>query len=640
MEVEADFKGYASKANVLCTDGHTIKPNAFAHQDGMKVPLVWKHGDKDPKNVLGYAILRNRPDGMYTEAFFNSSDNAKHTKMAIQHRDLDSLSIWANGLKKEGMSVLRGDIKEVSIVPHGANKGAKIDYISLKHADGFIEEFDDEAIIYSGESIEHADDDPAPTKKEVMAKEDKTVQDVIDEMSEEQKNVLYYLVGLAAEGGDDDEVQQGEDMTRNIFEQDYLSHDEDDDNYLTHDEIRTIFQDAEKYGSLEKSVLMHADEYGITNIDALFPDAKTLDTAPELIARKTAWVTSVMTGVNRLPFSRVKSRSVDITHEEARARGYIKGDMKKEQYFDITHRETYPFTIYVKQKLDRDDWIDVGDFDAIAFMKGVMNILFEEESARAILFGDGRDPSDPNKIKETCIRPIAKDHDFYTPKLYLGEGDSPEDWIDSVIRSRKHYKGGANPTLYVDEDLLTDMLMIKDLNQRRIYMSESELATTLRVGDIVPVDISGQYLDESGNVLRAVLVHLSDYAVGVNKNGQTAFFDDFDMDFNQMKYLKEGRFSGALTKHKRAISIWMSNSASEVTPDAPAYDADTNQVVIPESEFGDYRDQADNIITDHTVLLSKDNPYLRVTFAPFMDAVVAKGAQTVWKFKLDKGVIN
>lgn len=605
--MKADFSGYASRAGVKCSDGRTIMPNAFSKNNGQKVPLVWQHGHRDPENVLGHALLEDRDDGVYAYGFFNDTPKAKNTKIAVQHGDINSLSIYANNLKEERSNVQHGVIREVSLVLSGANPEARIDNVYLKHSDGYREELDDEVVIYSGETLAHSEDGEQSSEKTKETEGDddgKTIQDVLDGFNEEQLNVLYYLVGEASgEEGDDEgdsdnandsndtegnsashsSISEGEEMTRNVFEKNGSS-EKTEDNVLTHSQIEDIFKDAERTGSLKESVLAHAEKYGIENIDLLFPDAKTIRDTPDFISRRNEWVAGVLSGTSKVPFTRIKSMSADITHDEARAKGYVTGNMKKEEYFGVSKRETTPTTIYKKQKLDRDDIIDITSFDVVAWMKAEMRVMLDEEIARAILFGDGRDIDDEDKIQEDKIRPVATDHEFYTHKVYLDTTAAPEDIVEEVIRSRKYYKGSGNVVFYTSEDLLTDLLLQKDQLGRRLYRSEQELASEMRVSRIVTTELlDDTYLPEAIKGLRGLMVNLADYSVGTDRGGQVTMFDDFDIDYNQYKYLIEGRMSGALTKPKSAIAFWEAGTFVE-NEDAAPTPLDHKQIYKPEGE--------------------------------------------------------
>ena len=577
-----DFSGWATRVGLKCSDGRTIMKDAFKHNDGQVVPLVWNHQHNDPNEILGHALLENRPEGVYAYCSFNDTESANTAKLLVQHGDVNALSIYANQLKQNMSNVMHGNIREVSLVLAGANPGAFIDSI-IVHG----EESDEEAIIYTGEELvlehagcgssnikkkkelEHASENNQTdeTKKEnsEMATEnmnnEKTVADVFNTLNEEQKTVVYAMIGQALEDAGIDDEGDDEDMKHNVFDNDYKGNDD----FLSHSQMETIIADAKRYGSMKESFLAHAENYGITNIDYLFPEAQSLNTSPEFIKRETGWVSKVMNSVHHTPFSRIKSMFADITEDDARAKGYIKGKLKKEEVFSLLKRTTTPTTIYKKQKIDRDDVVDITDFDVIAWLKSEMRLMLDEELARAFLVGDGRLSSSDDKINETNIRPIWKDEDLYTIKAVVEAPTTATSdvkakaFIKAVIKSRKDYKGSGNPTLFTTEDMLTDCLLIEDSNGRIIYESAEKLATTLRVKEIVTVPVMENLsrTDESGNTLNlmAILVNLSDYNVGADKGGAINMFDDFDIDYNQQKYLIETRCSGALIKPYSAIAI-------------------------------------------------------------------------------------
>ena len=599
--MEPDFSGYATKANLQCADGRTIMPDAFKANHGMKVPLVWQHGHKDPGNVLGHAILENRPDGVYAYGYFNDTDSGKSARTLVQHGDISMLSIYANQLVERGKQVFHGAIREVSLVLSGANPGALIDNIRIAHSDDYVETLDEEAVIYTGIPLEHAA--PVAEDEEDAVDSDKTVQDVYNEMTEEQQTAVHYLVGMALEEAaqhsdddgedfyvnDDNEVetdseedlkhQEGEEMTHNVFEQDALTPTGGKRPTLTHDQLSTIVSDAQRMGSLKAAFMQHATTYGIENIDLLFPDAKTLANSPEFVARRMEWVSKVLTGTRHSPFSRIKSLSADLTHDEARAKGYVKGSLKKEEFFALSRRITTPTTIYKKQKLDRDDIIDITELDVVAWLKAEMRMMLEEEIARAVLVGDGREPDDEDKVNELNIRPIAKDDPFYAHQVVLASNVVGDSLVEAIVRARVDYKGVGNPTMFCSEGILTDLLLIKDKLGRRIYSNVQELADTLRVSSIVPVPVMNGETTTGGELL-AIIVNLSDYTIGTDQGGQTSMFDDFDIDYNQYKYLIEGRMSGALTKHKTALVVSRA-VGTLVAPDAPTFVEETGVVTIP-----------------------------------------------------------
>lgn len=588
-----DFSGYATKNNLRCADGRTIMAGAFKEDDGLKVPLVWQHQHNDVGNVLGHAILENRADGVYAYGVFNNTPAGQTAKEAVKHGDVNALSIFANKLVQQGGNVLHGSIREVSLVLAGANPGAFIDNVSLTHGDGDAES---EAIIYTGlyfdeDDVQHAApaaeaETPAKTEQQStntetgdtkMAEDEKTVKDVFDSFSEEQKNVVYYLIGQALEDqngsssgeaehsyDDDnylthDDINDGIIMPRNVFES-FINGEETGapQATLTHDQMSAIVNDAKRSGSFRESFISHAQTYGIEDINLLFPDATAISNTPDLISRRMEWVNSVLSKTRHTPFSRIKSIQADITADEARAKGYIKGNLKKEEVFKLLKRVTTPTTVYKKQKLDRDDIIDITDLDVVAFLRGEMRIMLDEELARAILVGDGRDVADADKIDESCIRPIWKDDDLYAHHVKLAATVANKDKVDEIMKARKEYKGSGNPVLYTTTDLLTDWMVARDTLGRRIHASKADLAAELGVSDIVEVEVlAGLQRTVGADTLNliGIIVNLTDYTVGADKGGEINMFDDFDIDFNQKKYLIETRASGALTKPKSAIVI-------------------------------------------------------------------------------------
>lgn len=570
-----DFSGWATRNNLKCSDGRVIMKDAFKGNDGQTVPLVWNHSHNDPLNVLGHALLENRPEGVYAYGIFNDTQAGQEAKKLVEHGDVNQLSIYANQLKQQKSNVIHGNIRELSLVLAGANPGAYIDTI-ISHSD----DVDEEAIIFTGEdiSLSHAEDTEkeekpvAETKTETAAKGgEKTIKDVFDTLNEEQKTAVYAIIGeIVDEAGlnEEDSTEEGDDenMKHNVFDQD----DDRRENVLSHSDMETILKDAKRCGSLRDSVesfLSHAD-YGIDQIDYLFPDAKNVTATPQFIQRDMSWVSKVMNGFHHTPFSRIKSIYADITEDEARAKGYIKGKMKKEEVFSLLKRTTTPQTVYKKQKLDRDDVIDITDFDVVAWLKSEMRIMLDEEIARAALIGDGRLSSDDDKINETNIRPIWKDEDLYTIKVAVDgdtkttSDDRAKEFIRMAIKARKDYKGSGNPTLYTTEDIITDCLLLTDSTGRDLYDSIDKLATKLRVKEIVSVPVMEDQKREgtssdAGNTfeLMGLIVNLEDYNVGADKGGAVNMFDDFDIDYNQQKYLIETRCSGALIKPYSAIAI-------------------------------------------------------------------------------------
>lgn len=570
MDTNFDFCGWATRNDLTCSDGRVIRRDAFKHNDGQKVPLVWNHQHNSQDEVLGHAILENRDEGVYAYCSFNDSESGKTAKILVQHGDIDALSIYANQLKQQGPNVMHGNIREVSLVLAAANPGAFIESV-IKHG----EESDEEGIIYTGEklTLAHADEQKeAKTEdKKVDTAKGKTIGDVFNTLNEEQKTVVYAMLGSVL-GRDDEETpndnEEENTMKHNLFDNDTQQQEE---TVLSHDAMQTIIADGKRYGSLKESFLAHADDYGIKDIEYLFPEAKSLNTPPDFIKRETGWVSKVMSGVHHTPFSRIKSMFADITEDEARAKGYIKGKLKKEEVFSLLKRTTTPTTIYKKQKLDRDDVIDITDFDVVAWLKSEMRLMLDEEIARAILVGDGRLASSDDKINESNIRPIWKDEDLYNIKSTIevdaaaNADQKAKAFIRACIKSRKNYKGSGTPTLYTTEDMLTDCLLLEDTTGRIIYDTEEKLRTALRVSSIVTVPVmEGLKRDDGeGNSLDllGIIVNLSDYNVGADKGGAINMFDDFDIDYNQQKYLIETRCSGALIKPFSAITLEMKTKA-------------------------------------------------------------------------------
>ena len=573
--MEYDFSGWATKNNIECSDGRTIIKDAFKINDGMEVPLVWQHQHTDVDNVLGHMRLENREDGVYSYGYFNNTEKASIAKELINHGDITSLSIYANNLKQKDGKVFHGNIREVSLVLAGANPGAFIDYV-IQHG----ETIDDaeEAVLYldlgfdnedrvvehkESEKVKKDEDIKEPKKEETLKslkknEEDdleRSAKDIFEGMTQVQKDAVYAIIGQIVEDTDKNkEKEDEEEMKHNVFDVD------DNTEVLQHDDMMDIIADGKKYGSLKESVLQH----GIENIGVLFPDAKSVDEQPVTISRPMDWVNSIMGGVKRTPFSRIKSSTIDVTGEAARAKGYTKGKKKTEEIVTALKRSTDPTTIYKKQKLDRDDVIDITDFDVVSWIKKEMRVMLDEEIARAILVGDGRVASHDDKIEETKIRPIWTDDDVYTLKETVATTTSGSDedrakaFIRTAIKARKNYRGSGSPTLYITEDMLTEMLLLEDNNGRQIYDSETKLATALRVSKIVSVPIMENQTREDGaktKQLMGIIVNIHDYTVGADKGGSVNMFDDFDIDYNAQKYLIETRCSGALTTPASAIAI-------------------------------------------------------------------------------------
>lgn len=573
-----DFSGWATKNDIRCSDGRTIRHNAFADNDGDVVPLVWQHGHNDTNNVLGHVRLENRAEGVYAYGYFNDTPAANNARELLKHGDVDSMSIYANNLTQSGGDVQHGNIVEVSLVLSGANPGAKIENIALAHGDGTYEATD-EAYIMTGEHLAHADtpEKPAdkPADKTEGTSEGKTIKDIVESMNQDQKEVLYFLIAKAAEGEmkpeNSEPNKEGAPVAHsNIFENDGTPNEGDT---LYHSTIDTAFKDAvrTKANSMrdvfmtiaESNGLSHADiahaekTYGISNIDLLFPDAKNLDVPPAFIDRDQSWVKPVLNGTHHTPFTRIKSMQADITADEARAKGYITGSRKKEEVFKLLKRVTGPTTIYKMQKFDRDDLLDITDFDVIAWVKAEMRNKLDEELARAILIGDGRSNSDPYKVNEENIRPILKEDDLYCIKKDLGAGKTAAEIVDELIRAQDDLEGTGTPTMFCAKSFVTDLLLLKDTTGHYLYPTKQALADRLGVTAIVDVpQMKGLKTGATNDKdVLAIIVNLSDYNVGTDRGGEVTMFDDFDIDFNQQKYLLETRVSGALTKVKSAMVV-------------------------------------------------------------------------------------
>ena len=586
MGFKYDFSGWATKNDLLCSDGRTIRRDAFKDNDGKVVPLVWNHDHTDPSNVLGHALLKNVADGVYAYGSFNSNPKAIEAATLLAHGDIKALSIWANKLQQRGGDVLHGDIKEVSLVLAGANPAAIIDSVMV-HG----EESDEEAIIYTGESIchssgelkdeteeteeivEHADDKADDPEK---SDDDETIADIFETLSEKQKNVVYALIAevISENKGKENEDNKEEDsvMKHNVFEQ---QNGDQQENVLCHADVKAAFDDAKRYGSLKDSFvahglnevtyMAHADgDYGIKNIDYLFPEARNVNNTIDFIKREDSWVRDFMSRVHRSPFARIKSVHANITEDEARAKGYIKGNMKKEEVFTLLKRSTTPTTVYKKQKLDRDDVLDITDLDTVALVKGEMRGMLDEEIARAALVGDGRSASDDDKINEVNIRPIWTDADLYSIKVPIavaaGDDDNKKatNFIRAAIKSRKNFRGSGTPVLYTTEDMLSDMLLLTDTTGRDIYDTVEKLCKKLRVSEIITVPVMEgltRQVESKTRTLAGIIVNLQDYNIGADKGGSINMFEDFDIDYNQMKYLIETRCSGALTKPYSAMVL-------------------------------------------------------------------------------------
>lgn len=648
----ADFGGWATKANLLCADGVTILPGAFKGQDGDQVTLVYQHGHKSPEQILGHAILQEREEGTYAYAFFNDTPAAQAAKVAVQHGDIKALSIYANELIKRGNNILHGKICEISLVIAGANPGAMIDAVMIEHSD-WIEQVDGEAIIYTGDDIvlEHASDTPV----------EMTIEQVVETMDDVQQEAFYQVLdqlvkaeeklgnadtgdsaqhsAIGDDAGDADDAQstddqQADDKTddeeptvdesgdsagddtntnksqegdTNMSKNDTLEHTnvfepKDDDatqgkHVLTKAAKDAIFHDAMRLGSMKDAVDAYCIQHSIGEIDILFPDARNLDQTPQFLKRRTEWVTNFMDQCTKTPFSKIKNLWADITEVEARAKGYIKGNEKKEEFFNVAKRVTGPTTVYKKQKLDRDDILDITDFDVVAWLKMEMRVMLDEEIARAALVGDGRDVTSPDKIKEDCIRPIAKDNEFFTSVVNVNISGSVQAFIDAVVKGRVMYKGTGQPTMYTTESVISAFLLLKDTLGRDLYRSVEEVASKLRVREIVAVEIMEEYDD-----IIAVLVNPMDYTFGANRGGEVTMFDQFDIDFNQQKYLIETRVCGALTKLKSAIVFRNAGDDTFITATAPTFDPETNEVVVPNQTHVTFKNDADGTTISNTTI--------------------------------------
>ena len=677
---EPDFTGWATVNGIKCSDGRTIMGGAFKHQDQTKVPLVWQHRHDDVSNVLGHAILQHREEGVYALAFFNNTPKAQEAREAVRHGDVDSLSIYANRLQERDKNVYHGDIKEVSLVLSGANPGALIDNVYIRHGDN-VEALEGEAIMYFDQGIElaHSDDsnedeevtdvdvqefleeldeeqeevvhsllhsaltgteselDPekvqeifhsfdedqeaifhamlgdalehAKTNHEegddmsnLAHAEGKTVKQVLDTFSEEQQNVLYFLIGEAVK---EEQAKSGGSATHSDIDTDALAHSVlegikttmpnifDQTNAggaqgktLSHDELSSIFAAAQKGNgaeSFKEVFLEHAGTYGIDDIEFLFPDAKAISNTPEFISRRMEWVGEVLTGTKHSPISRIKTVHADITADEARARGYVKGNLKKEEVFKLLKRKTEPTTIYKKQKLDRDDILDITDLDVVAYLKAEMRLMLDEEVARCVLVGDGRDISSEDKVDEERLRPIATDDDMYAHKVTLQSNATVQQKMDQIVRAFDNYKGSGSPVMFTTRAFVSDMLLERDRQGRKLYGTRAEVAATLQVSKIVDVEILEQHPE-----VVAIIVNLADYTIGADKGAALGMFEDFDIDYNQHKYLMETRISGALTKAKSALVI-KREVGIVVTPISPSFDSGTNTVTYPNTAGVVYR---------------------------------------------------
>jgi len=693
--MEADFSGYATKAGLRCSDGRTIMPDAFKHMDGKMVPLVWQHGHNSPENVLGHGVLEARSDGVYVRGFFNETKHGQNAKQLVAHGDIKSLSIYANQLVERSKQVFHGFIREVSLVLSGANPGAVIDFVQVVHSDGDVETLSEEAVIFTGLDIEHAmktyttknsssttelvdgvvvgtssrtnesvrtadDGKNGPMGTAEVAYSDvehadgPTIQDVYDGLTDQQKQVVHYMIGAALEAAtgsvaqsgttnDEDDLNNNEgtaEMRHNVFDEDKNNTTAPEHHALSHADVEGIVADAKRLGSLKEAVEQYAIKHGIDNVDLLFPDAKTLTDKPDFNKRRTEWVAGVMNGTRHSPFSRVKSLVADLTLDEARAKGYVKGALKKEEFFGIVKRTTTPTTVYKKQKLDRDDMLDITDFDVVAWLKQEMRIMLEEEVARAILIGDGREISDADKVKDPIgaadgqgIRSILNDHELYVTTVNVNVDDassSYEEVVDAILDGMEYYKGTGTPDFYTTIRTLNMFLKARDTLGRRLYKDKTEVAAALGVNNIVTVEPMNDEAD-----LLGVIVNLLDYNVGADRGGEVSFFDDFDIDYNQQKYLTETRLSGALVKIKSAIVVKKVASTDTLlaAPTAPTFVQSTGVVTIPTMANVTYK----NAVTEATLVagaqaaLTADQT-LEVVAVPAATYYFANNANTLWSF--------
>ena len=619
-----DASGWATKANLLCSDGRTIMPDAFKHQDQMEVPLVYQHDHEDPQNVLGHALLTHKPEGVWADLFFNRTPNGQHMKEAVVHKDIKWMSIFADKLIERAKEVYHGTIREVSLVLAGANPGATIQSVVLEHGDS-LDELPDAGIIYTGlDFIVHADGTADPTDTtDNPGDGGKTLQDVYDTLDEDQLKLLHFLLGEEAaqhntetdpnkvikhaDNGEEGspvgtETDPNKVIKHNVFEK----KDATGANVLVHkmeaDDVRSVIKHAASCGSMKEAIQAYIDrnseggslQHGIENLEILFPEARAMTQTPTWDKRRTEWVATVLNGVRKAPFARIKTWTADITYEAARAKGYIKGTMKKEEFFSIAKRETGPTTFYKKQKFDRDDIIDITDFDLIIWVKGEMRLMLEEEFARAILIGDGRDVDDEDKIPEDKIRPIAKDDPYYTITVNV-DSDDVLDVIDTAILEREQYKGTGQPTFFTTQRFISRALTKRNDLDQKLYRNKAELAADLDVAAVIPVEVLSDEPDIVG-----IIVNLDDYSVGTDKGGEVTLFDDFDIDFNQYKYLIEGRSSGALRDPKTAM-VLRKQVGDEVTATKPVFDGDAFTITVPDIAGVIYTDQDGNDVSDSVI---------------------------------------
>lgn len=662
--MEADFSGWATKYGIRCTDGRIIDATAFAHMDQKSLPLVWQHQHGDIANVLGHVNLDARPEGMWVDGFFNGTEAGEMAKKMVINKDLDSLSIFAKKLKQQGSVVMHGLLTEVSLVRGGANSEARIENVNIMHGDDIVGEYEDEVIIFSGDTLQHDDsegeivlvkkDDGQSLSHSTDTKEEMSVQDVIDSMNEDQKNVMYLVVNEALDGAgaDDDDmshsdegftldedslahidgtiaekIQEGIAHMGNVFEQNGTSVAQKERPRLELNQLQTILNDGQKYGSLKGSFLAHAADYGIEDINFLFPDAKLDNNGITWISRRMEWVSVVLDSVHKSPFSRVKSLSADITADQARAKGYVKGSRKKDEIVKLLKRITEPTTVYKKQKLDRDDMVDITEVDILAWIKGEMRVMLDEEVARAILFGDNREVDDEDKIDEERVRPIAYDDDLYNTTIQMSSTLATDELIDGIVEGLNDYKGSGTPTFFTTRKVFTKMILSKDGVGRRLYATKAELAAALTVDSIVTVEAM-----EINSDLIGIAVNLYDYNVGADQGGEINLFDFFDIDYNQQKYLLETRISGALVKPKSAVTFVV-DAAEVITPQSPTFVNSTGVVTVPSQVGVVYKNKDTG-----TTLTAGEQTAISVDQSIEIEAVPADGyglthnSQRVWDF--------
>jgi HK97 family phage prohead protease len=657
--MEADFSGYATKTGLKCTDGRTITPQAFEHMDGMQVPLFWQHGHSSITNVLGHVMLESRKDGVYAHGFFNDTDHGRAAKALVQHGDIKRLSIYANELLEKAKNVLHGAIREVSLVVAGANPGAFIDQVRIQHNDGDIETLADEAIIHTGETFDFVQGDSNDVDEEDLAHAGVTAKDVYESMNEDQKKFVQFVVGTALEAAADDTAehsddndgeealahQEGTETTMNVFETSAGGGATTDSRKrvpISRDDVKAIMHSmVEKGTTLKAEVQAYAMAHGVTDIDLLFPDAKSLDSSPQFDKRRTEWVDGVLNGTRKAPFTRIKSLVADLTQDEARAKGYITGEFKKEEWFGLTQRTTGPTTVYKKQKLDRDVILDITDFDIVAWIKAEMRLMLLEELAAAVLIGDGRAVDDEDKIKDPIgaqdgngVRSILHENELYAATVNVQLGSTPDyyETIEQILLSRHLYKGTGTPDFYTTTRVLVRMLLSKDALGRRRWNNKSELAQELMVNSIIEVEAMERETD-----LLGIMVNMADYTIGTDRGGETTFFDDFNIDYNKYTYLYETRCSGAMTKIRAALIIMAVDEDDVlVTPTVPTFVSSTGVVTIVATTGVVYK----NDVTNATLSAGAQSALaagatLRVRAEPAAGYYLANNVEEEWSFTRD-----